>query len=118
MRSRCRYSRFDRSHQLVTRSFTPSTSRSTACTPCFAAVAPCWITLVATRLIRVTGDCFFARRLAVDFLRGAAFFAALLAPAFRRAALVPFDVPFAAGLVLLVPREAARFDAVDDLRRA
>jgi len=70
----------------------------------------------------VTGDGFFAPRLVVDFLRGAAFFGALLAPAFRRAALVPFDLLFAAlfaaDLVLLVPREAARFDAVDDLRRA
>lgn len=103
----------------MTRSFTSSTSPATACTlawtpsfaavaPCRAAVAPCCKTVVATRLMRVTGDCFFgAARFAVTFFFGAdraAGFAAL----FRLALLFVFAL-------LRLP---ALFDAVDDLRRA
>ena len=62
----------------------------------------------------MTGDCFFAAAFfAGDFFAGFAdffaalfFFAALLGALFD--ALLAFDVP----------RDAARFDAVDDLRRA
>jgi hypothetical protein len=86
----------------VTRSFTSSTSRSTACTPCFAAVAPCCSTVVATRLIRVTGDCFRAARVVLRFdadePRAVFFFAAV----FDVAARLVFV--FAAAL----PREPAR----------
>jgi hypothetical protein len=66
--------------------------------------------------MRVTGDCFFfaaARlvgRFTAGFLRGAADFDALRVLAPRFVAL--FDLLFA----LPVLREAARFDAVDDLR--
>jgi hypothetical protein len=66
--------------------------------------------------MRVTGDCFFfaaarfAGRFTAGFLRGAADFEALRVLAPRFVAL--FDLFFA----LPVLREAARFDAVDDLR--
>jgi hypothetical protein len=54
--------------------------------------------------MRVTGDCFFgAARFAVTFFFGADF-----------AALFFFALLFVFGF----PRAAARFDAVDDLRRA
>ena len=64
---------------------------------------------MATRLIRDTGDCFFfaAVRFAVAFFFGAERFADFAAD-FRFALLFRFDLP----------RAAARFDAVDDLRRA
>jgi hypothetical protein len=116
----------------VTRSFTPSTSRSTASTLCFAADAPCWSTALATRLIRVTGDCFLdflaADRFPADFLAAldrAAPFDALLPDA-----LLPFVVadvfaaafapPLVAPLLLValvLLRGAVRFDAAVDLRR-
>ena len=100
--------------QLVTRSFTSSTRRSTAWTPCFAALAPWCITVVATRLMRVTGDCLRAVavdvRLAADFFR-APDFAEPVAALFRLAAFLVFAER-------LVPRAPARFDAVDVLRRA
>ena len=55
--------------------------------------------------MRVTGDAFFgAARFATTFFFGADFFAALFF--------------FALLLVFVLPRAAARFDAVDDLRRA
>jgi hypothetical protein len=68
--------------------------------------------------MRVTGDCFFAtrgvERFTAAFLRGAAFgafrFEALRFEALCFVALL--DFAFALGL----PPEAARFDAVDDLR--
>jgi hypothetical protein len=71
--------------------------------------------VVATRLIRVTGDCFFgAARLAVTFFFGADFFAAdFLGASFLAA---PFFLALL--LVYALPPAAARFDAVDDLRRA
>ena len=60
--------------------------------------------------MRVTGDCFFAardvERLTAAFLRGAALVA------LRFEAL--FDL--LAALLFVLPREAARFDAVDDFR--
>jgi hypothetical protein len=99
--------------QVVTRSFTPSTNRSTASTPCFAAVAPCCITVVATRLMRVTGDCFRAERVplrfAADFLVALDRVPALLA-LFRFAPAVDFAVVFLAA-------EDDRFDALVVLRR-
>jgi hypothetical protein len=69
------------------------------------------MTVVATRLMRVTGDCFlalfaFVERFTAGFFRGAT---ALEAPRVLRFAAL-FDLLFA------LPREAARFDAVDDLR--
>jgi hypothetical protein len=73
------------------------------------------MTVEATRLMRVTGDCFFfaergAERFTADFLRGAAFDALRVAGLFDLA--LDFDLVFA----FVVPREAARFDAVDDFR--
>ena len=70
------------------------------------------MTVDATRLMRVTGDCFLAAR-GVDrftaaFFRGAAF------DALRFVTL--FAVLFALVFAFVVPREAARFDAVDDFR--
>ena len=100
-----RRSRAPAPSQVVTRSFTSSTSRSTACTPCFAAVAPCCSTVVATRLMRVTGDCLRAARVVLRFdaddPRAVFFFAAV----FDAAARLVFV--FAAAL----PREPARFVA-------
>ena len=63
---------------------------------------------MATRLMRVTGDCFFeAARFAVTFFFGADRAAGLAALFF-----------FAVVVAFALPRAAARFDAVDDLRRA
>jgi len=109
--------------QLVTRSFTSSNTRSTACTPCLAAEAPCCITLVATRLIRVTGDCFLAVRLVVrfdaDFFRGVVDLAEVLVPALRFREPVLLAALFADAVFVLARRPAAvRFDAADDLPRA
>ena len=72
--------------------------------------------------MRVTGDCFFA----AAFFAGAFFagladrFAALFFFAATFGALLDalFDALLDALLALDVPRDAARFDAVDDLRRA
>ncbi len=69
--------------------------------------------------MRVTGDCFLAARVlerfAADFFRGAAFDALLV---FFLAALFValFVLLFVLLFALRGPREAARFDAVDDLR--
>ena len=61
-------------------------------------------------MMRVTGDCFFgAARLAAAFFFGADFFAADFFGALFFFALL---------LVFALPPAAARFDAVDDLRRA
>jgi hypothetical protein len=80
------------------------------------------MTVVATRLMRVTGDGFFAARVvfAADFFTGFLDFAALLRLAALFDALLDalFDALFDAFFALLLPRDAARFDAVDDLRRA
>ena len=70
--------------------------------------------------MRVTGDCL---RDARDFVFAADFFIGLVdffAALFRLAAGLDalFDAAFDALFALLVPRDAARFDAVDDLRRA
>ena len=85
----------------MTRSLTPSTNRSTASTPCLAALAPCCSTVDATRLIRVTGDCFRADR---DVFRFVAverldFFAA------------DFELPLrrALAFAVVLPREPVRF---------
>lgn len=100
---------------VATRSFTPSTRRSTACTPCFAAVAPCCKTDVATRLIRVTGDCFRAERVppprfadvfATDFALGRLLF---LLAFFR-------FVPLADLAAVFLPPARVRFDALVVLR--
>lgn len=93
---------------VVTRSLTSSTSRSTAWTPCLAALAPCCSTVDATRLIRVTGDCFRADRVLFRFVGAGRldFFAADFGPALRRA------------LVLAaLARELARFVTLVDFRR-
>jgi len=70
--------------------------------------------------MRVTGDCLRERRVFVfpaDFFIGLVdFFAALFRLAAGLDALL--DAAFDALLALLLPRDAARFDAVDDLRRA
>ena len=70
--------------------------------------------------MRVTGDCL---RDARDFVFAADFFIGLVdffAALFRLAAGLDalFDAAFDALFALLLPRDAARFDAVDDLRRA
>ena len=75
------------------------------------------MTVEATRLMRVTGDYFFfaargAERFTAVFLRGAAFDALRVAGPFDMALDFDFDLVFA----FVVPREAARFDAVDDFR--
>ena len=111
--------------QVVTRSFTPSTNRSTASTLCFAAVAPCCSTALATRLIRVTGDCFRAARLVGRF--EADFFAAPERAATFGALFRLVPVVFAADFALLflaavpdlpvLPRAAVPFDAAADLPR-
>ena len=105
--------------QVVTRSFTSSTNRSTACTPCFAALAPCCSTVDATRLIRVTGDCFRAERALFFFAaagRRVDFFAAALEPPPRRALVFAVLLPFEPDrlLALVVFR---RVFAPDDLDR-
>jgi endogenous inhibitor of DNA gyrase (YacG/DUF329 family) len=70
--------------------------------------------------MRVTGDCLRDARafvFAADFFIGLVdFFAALFRLAAGLDAL--FDAAFDALFALLLPRDAARFDAVDDLRRA
>ena len=70
--------------------------------------------------MRVTGDCLRDARafvFAADFFIGRLdFFAALFRFAAGLDAL--FDADFDALFALLLPRDAARFDAVDDLRRA
>jgi hypothetical protein len=69
--------------------------------------------------MRVTGDCLRDARafvFAADFFIGLVdFFAALFRLAAGLDAL--FDAAFDALFALLLPRDAARFDAVDDLRR-
>lgn len=67
--------------------------------------------------MRVTGDCFFAAAFLAgfaDFFTALFFFAADLDALFETL----FDALFALLFALLVPRDAARFEAVDDLRRA
>jgi hypothetical protein len=70
--------------------------------------------------MRVTGDCLREARAFVfpaDFFIGLVdFFAALFRLAAGLDALL--DAAFDALFALLLPRDAARFDAVDDLRRA
>jgi len=70
--------------------------------------------------MRVTGDCLRDPRaffFDADFFIGLVdFFAALFRLAAGLDAL--FDAAFDALFALLLPRDAARFDAVDDLRRA
>ena len=70
--------------------------------------------------MRVTGDCLREARAFVfpaDFFIGLVdFFAALFRLAAGLEALL--DAAFDALFALLLPRDAARFDAVDDLRRA
>jgi hypothetical protein len=101
--------------QVVTRSFTPSTNRSTASTPCLAAVAPCCNTVVATRLIRVTGDCFRAARVPVRF---ADFFALVLrAVPDRPALLALFRLVLPADFAAVFLPAEDRFDALVFLRR-
>ena len=94
---------------MVTRSLTPSTSRSTASTPCLAALAPCCSTVDATRLIRVTGDCFRADREVFRFVavERLDFFAA------------DFELPLRRALVFAVvlPREPVRFVTLVVFRR-
>ena len=99
--------------QVVTRSFTFSTNRSTASTPCFAAVAPCCSTVLATRLMRVTGDCLRAVRFAGRFV------AALRFAAERVAGLAVVDLRFVPRVGFAVALLAVvRFDALVVLRRA
>jgi len=95
--------------QVVTRSLTSSTSRSTAWTPCLAALAPCCSTVDATRLIRVTGDCFRADRVLFRFVAAGRldFLAADFEPAPRRALV----------LAVVLPRELARFVTLVVFRR-
>ena len=80
------------------RSLTPSTNRSTASTPCFAAVAPCCKTDVATRLTRVTGEvCLLRVRPPLRFaavLRVAPDRAPAFVALFRRAPDAFLDVLF------------------------